>query len=133
MPSILDLFSSGFLNPYSIFHFLLAGLTLSLAQYHNGRECNSFCTDDYRPVCGNDGRTYSNQCRLNVEKCRCRCSKCWYIICLQFRDYDSSSLLRNELNKCIVFVRCFSSLYLNRQVVTPVLFIRFEKTSRRKM
>ena len=34
--------------------------------------CPEFCTSDYSPVCGTDGRTYSNRCELNRAKCNRR-------------------------------------------------------------
>ncbi|GIY45045.1 hypothetical protein CEXT_776841 [Caerostris extrusa] len=34
--------------------------------------CNSVCNPDFRPVCGSDGRTYTNECTLRVEACKSR-------------------------------------------------------------
>jgi len=34
--------------------------------------CPEFCPSDYTPVCGNDGRTYSNRCELNRARCNRR-------------------------------------------------------------
>ena len=31
--------------------------------------CPEFCPSDYTPVCGNDGRTYSNRCELAKARC----------------------------------------------------------------
>uniref|UniRef100_A0A914WHI2 Kazal-like domain-containing protein n=1 Tax=Plectus sambesii TaxID=2011161 RepID=A0A914WHI2_9BILA len=32
-------------------------------------DCKAPCVDDYKPVCGNDGKTYANQCKLSAAMC----------------------------------------------------------------
>lgn len=32
--------------------------------------CSEFCSEDFIPVCGSDGRTYTNECYLRRQACR---------------------------------------------------------------
>jgi hypothetical protein len=32
--------------------------------------CNYQCSLDFKPVCGNDGKTYINECYMRLESCR---------------------------------------------------------------
>ncbi|ETV75918.1 hypothetical protein H257_09879 [Aphanomyces astaci] len=34
-----------------------------------GAQCEMECIDVYEPVCGSNGKTYSNKCRLDVDAC----------------------------------------------------------------
>lgn len=33
-------------------------------------KCSEFCSDDFTPVCGSDGRTYTNECYLRRQACK---------------------------------------------------------------
>ena len=38
------------------------------------KNCPELCTEQYEPVCGSNGKTYSNLCKLNSEACKSRVS-----------------------------------------------------------
>jgi len=39
---------------------------------YTSKECPEFCTEQYEPVCGSDGKTYGNSCKFEIAACNAK-------------------------------------------------------------
>ncbi|KAI3387816.1 hypothetical protein SNEBB_009702 [Seison nebaliae] len=51
-------------------HNGLCGSQVNQATEPVTSECNKNCSDNVRPICGSDGRSYQNKCEFKNAKCR---------------------------------------------------------------
>ncbi|XP_065060661.1 four-domain proteases inhibitor-like [Rhopilema esculentum] len=52
------------------FIYELRGEIKVIKNCKNAKPCSEACPRIYLPLCGNDGKTYGNECELNVAKCK---------------------------------------------------------------
>ena len=84
---------------------------------HTGPKCIPFCTREYNPQCGSDGKTYRNPCLMRYATCR---SNGKITLAYPGKCSKYSALVFKEFSMGIPFVRTRCSELFNMPVKQSV-------------
>lgn len=81
--------------------------------------CSEFCNEDFIPVCGSDGRTYTNECFIRRQACR---------MMPDLRIVSQGQCDQGKYNKH-VFLRSCANVFVSNTVFVVQPFIQCRQCS----